>query len=126
MEPESSLPYSQVPTTCPYPEPTPSSPHNHSHFLKIRLNIIVASMSGSRQWSLSLRFPHQNPVHTYSLAHTRHIPPPPYYSLFYHQHNTHIQNMKYLLPLCSNRGYPNAPQRYVCAYIGRHFDTAHC
>ena len=29
MEPESSLPYSQVPATCPYPEPTPSSPHKH-------------------------------------------------------------------------------------------------
>jgi hypothetical protein len=28
MEPERSLPYSQVPTTCPYPEPTPSSPHH--------------------------------------------------------------------------------------------------
>jgi hypothetical protein len=28
MEPESSLPYSQVPATCPYPEPTQSSPHN--------------------------------------------------------------------------------------------------
>jgi hypothetical protein len=28
MEPEGSLPYSQVPVTCPYPEPTPSSPHN--------------------------------------------------------------------------------------------------
>jgi hypothetical protein len=28
MEPESSLPYSQVPATCPFPEPTPSSPHN--------------------------------------------------------------------------------------------------
>jgi hypothetical protein len=27
MEPEGSLPYSQVPATCPYPEPTPSSPH---------------------------------------------------------------------------------------------------
>ena len=27
MEPESSLPYSQVPATCPYPEPTPSSLH---------------------------------------------------------------------------------------------------
>ena len=25
MEPESSLPYSQVHATCPYPEPTPSS-----------------------------------------------------------------------------------------------------
>ena len=28
MEPASSLPYSQAPTTCPYPEPTPSSPRN--------------------------------------------------------------------------------------------------
>ena len=28
MEPESSLPYSQVTATCPYPEPPLSSPHN--------------------------------------------------------------------------------------------------
>jgi hypothetical protein len=28
MEPESSLPYSQVSATCPYPEPAPSSSHN--------------------------------------------------------------------------------------------------
>ena len=28
MEPESSLPYSQVPATCPNPESNPSSPHN--------------------------------------------------------------------------------------------------
>ena len=28
MEPESSSPSSQAPATCPYPEPTPSSPHN--------------------------------------------------------------------------------------------------
>src|SRR5215510_16504092 len=28
MEPESSLPYSQVPVTRPYPEPTPSSPQD--------------------------------------------------------------------------------------------------
>ena len=28
MEPESSLPYSQVPATSPYLELTPSSPHN--------------------------------------------------------------------------------------------------
>ena len=26
MEPEGSLPHSQMPTTCPYPEPAPSSP----------------------------------------------------------------------------------------------------
>jgi hypothetical protein len=29
MEPEGSLPYSQVPTTCPYPEPARSSPYPH-------------------------------------------------------------------------------------------------
>ena len=28
LEPEGSSSYSQVPATCPYPEPTPSSPHN--------------------------------------------------------------------------------------------------
>jgi hypothetical protein len=28
MESESSLPYSQVLTTRPYPKPTPSSPHD--------------------------------------------------------------------------------------------------
>jgi hypothetical protein len=28
MEPKGSLPYSQLPATCPYPEPTLSSPHN--------------------------------------------------------------------------------------------------
>jgi hypothetical protein len=28
MEPEGSLPYSQVPATCLYTEPTPSSPHH--------------------------------------------------------------------------------------------------
>jgi hypothetical protein len=27
-QPESSLPYSQAPATCPYPEPTASSHHN--------------------------------------------------------------------------------------------------
>jgi len=28
MEPESPSPYPQVPATCPYREPTPSSPHD--------------------------------------------------------------------------------------------------
>jgi hypothetical protein len=76
MEPESSLPYPQVPTTCPCPEPAPSSPHNPLPLLKIPLNIIFPSTSGSPQWSRSLRLPNQNPVHTSPLPHTHHMPSP--------------------------------------------------
>jgi len=53
MEPEGSLQHSQVPATCPYPEPARSSPHPHSYVLKIHLNIILPSTSGSPKWSLS-------------------------------------------------------------------------
>ena len=72
MEPEGSLPHSQVPANCPYPEPDRSSPH--THFPKIHHNIILPSTPGSPQWSPSLRFPHQNPVHTSPLPHTRYMP----------------------------------------------------
>ena len=57
MEPEGSLPHSQVPATCPCPELARSSPNPTPHFLKIHLNVIIQSMFGSPKWSLSLSFP---------------------------------------------------------------------
>ena len=58
-----------------------------SHLLEIHPNIIHPSMSRSPQWSLSLRFPHQDPIHPPLLTHTRHIPSPSHSSRFYHPHN---------------------------------------
>ena len=63
MEPEGSLPQSQVPATCPYPEPARSSPYTHVPLPEIHLNIILPSTPGFPQWFLSLKFPHQNPVY---------------------------------------------------------------
>jgi hypothetical protein len=63
MEPEGSLLYLQVPATrssLSQLHPVPTTPSN---FLKIHLNIIFPSTSGSLQCPLSLRLPHQQPVH---------------------------------------------------------------
>ena len=63
MEPEGSLPQSQVPATFPIlshldPVHTPTS-----HFLKIYITIILPSTPGSPKWSVSLSFPNRNPVY---------------------------------------------------------------
>ena len=65
-------------------QPVPTTP---SHFLKIHIKIILPSMSWSPQCSPSLRFPHQNLVHTSPFLHTCHMPHPSHSSRFYHPHN---------------------------------------
>jgi len=69
-----------------------------SHFLKIQLNIIFPSMPGTYKWSLSLRFPHQNPVCTSPLPHTSYMPCLSHSFQFDRLHNTvRVHTVKLLI-----------------------------
>ena len=64
MEPAGSLPHSQTSATCLYPGPAQSSPY--THIPQTHPNIIHPSTPRSHQWSPSLQFPHQDPIHPLS------------------------------------------------------------
>jgi len=57
--------------------------HNPTtHFLKIHLNIILPTMSGSPKWLFSLRFPHQNPHYaSHFPPYALHAPPISFFSI---------------------------------------------
>ena len=63
MEPEGTLPHSQVTDACPILSQLDPAHKPTSDFLKIHFIIILLSTPGTHTWSLSLRFPHQNPVY---------------------------------------------------------------
>ena len=58
-----------------------------SQLLEIHPNIIHPCTPRSPHWSLSLRFPHQDPIHPPLLTHTRHMPSPSHSSRFDHPQN---------------------------------------
>jgi len=45
-----------------------------THSVPPHLNIGLPSMPGPPKWSLSLRFPHRNPVYVSPVPHTRYMP----------------------------------------------------
>jgi len=101
MEPEGSLPHSQVPASCPYPEPARSSSYTTSHFLKVHLNIILPLRPGSPKLSISLRFPHQNPVYASPLPYTCYMTRPTNSSRFYQPKSLGEQYRSLNYSLCS-------------------------
>ena len=113
METKGSLSRLQVPDTSPYSEPDQSSLCLPLHFLKIQLNIILPSTNGSSKWSLSLRFPHQNPACTSTRL--PYVLRPPNSSRFDHPNNiwSGVQIIKLLimyfspLPVTSSLLGPN-------------------
>ena len=50
-----------------------------THLLEIHPNIIHLSTPRSPHWSLSLRFPQQDPIHPPLLTHRRHMPSPTFF-----------------------------------------------
>ena len=70
-----------------YPGPAQTNPYTHIPLLDILSNIVHPSTPRPPQWSLSLRFPHQHPIHPPLLTHMRHIPSPSHSSRFYHPQN---------------------------------------
>ena len=69
------------------------------HLLEIHPNIIHPSTPRSPQWSLSLRFPHQDPIRPPFLTHTRHMPSPSHSSRFYHPSTTRFNFQKFYMVL---------------------------
>ena len=85
MKPGDSLPHSQVPTTCPYPEPGRSSPYRHIQFTEDPSQYYPPTYAWDSQ--VAPGSPTKT-LHTPSSPHTRYMPRPSHYSRFYHPKNT--------------------------------------
>ena len=70
------------------------------HSLKIHFNMILPPMPSSSKWSLSLRFPYQNPECTSPLHHTCHMPRPSHTSWFVHPNNIWSEAQIIRVPRC--------------------------
>ena len=84
MEHEGSLPKSQVPTTCPYPEPARSSPYPHILLPKDPSYYYLPIYAWVSQMA---SFPQASPTKTLYMPLLSPIPHPSHSSRFYHPNN---------------------------------------
>ena len=87
MKPEGTLSHSQVPTTCPYPEPARSSPYPHILLPEDPPKYYPPIYAWVSQVFSFLQVSLQNPVYASPLPHMRHMPHPSHSSRFYHPDN---------------------------------------
>ena len=85
------------------------------HLLEIRPNIIHPSTPRSPQWSFSLRFPHQDPIHPPLLTHMRHMSSPSHTSRFYHPHNIGLMSTNHLAP--RSHTHTHTHKHYLSIYL---------
>ena len=80
-----------------------------SHLLEIHPNIILPSTPRSPQWSLSLRFPHQDPIHPSLLTHTRaHAQPISLFTIL-SPAQYWVSSTNHLAPRCTISSIPPLP-----------------
>ena len=83
--------------------PVHASPY---HFLKIHINMILPSMPGYSEWSLSIRSPHQNYACISPVPHARYVPRASHFSWFHKTNNIFEQYRSF----CSSiRGLLQSP-----------------
>ena len=113
---------------------------DHLKLLKIHFNIVLQSTHRPFKWSLSLRFPHRNPVRTPSVPHTSYMPSPSHSFWFDHWNNIWcgVESTKLLVicllysPLASSLLGPNiifsslfSDSLSVCSFLGLKDKVSH-
>jgi hypothetical protein len=88
MEPERSLPHSQVSATYLYSEPAQCSPYPHTLLHDDPFYYYPTIYAWVSPVVLSLRHPYKNPVHASPLLHPSFMPLPFHSSRFYYPHNS--------------------------------------
>jgi len=115
MEPEGSLPHSQEPANCPYPEPAVSSPQTQLPLPERSILILLYHLCLNLPSVLfPSPFPHKTCIrlstHTYAL----HVPPISFFLECYSNNST----------LASNKNVPvlYAQGKFLCCHIRRQIE----